>query len=129
MKYKKIDMAHLHLHSSYSELDAISKIPDIVRLDPIHLFISEFNSFIDVTGSGHGGPSSEPLTGVRITNGRYVFDGTVCTVASFQVILKVARKAPGGVRCPTAGKYFTKPLVSGVSMVTAKASTILAVGE
>ncbi len=30
MKHKKIDMAHLHLHSSYSELDAISKIPDIV---------------------------------------------------------------------------------------------------
>lgn len=31
MKYQKIDMAHLHLHSSYSELDAISKISDIVR--------------------------------------------------------------------------------------------------
>ena len=30
-KYKKIDMAHLHLHSTYSELDAISKIPDIVK--------------------------------------------------------------------------------------------------
>lgn len=30
MKYKKIDMAHLHLHSTYSELDCISKIPDIV---------------------------------------------------------------------------------------------------
>lgn len=29
-KYKKIDMAHLHMHSTYSELDAISKIPDIV---------------------------------------------------------------------------------------------------
>jgi DNA polymerase-3 subunit alpha len=28
---RKIDMAHLHLHSSYSQLDAISKIPDIVK--------------------------------------------------------------------------------------------------
>ena len=31
MKYQKIDMAHLHMHSTYSELDAISKIPDIVK--------------------------------------------------------------------------------------------------
>lgn len=31
MKYQKIEMAHLHLHSTYSELDAISKIPDIVK--------------------------------------------------------------------------------------------------
>ena len=30
MKYQKIEMTHLHLHSTYSELDAISKIPDIV---------------------------------------------------------------------------------------------------
>lgn len=30
-KYQKIEMAHLHLHSTYSELDAISKIPDIVK--------------------------------------------------------------------------------------------------
>ncbi len=29
-KYQKIEMTHLHLHSTYSELDAISKIPDIV---------------------------------------------------------------------------------------------------
>lgn len=29
-KYQNIDMAHLHMHSTYSELDAISKIPDIV---------------------------------------------------------------------------------------------------
>lgn len=29
-KHKQIDMAHLHLHSTYSELDCISKIPDIV---------------------------------------------------------------------------------------------------
>jgi len=29
-KYQKIEMSHLHLHSTYSELDAISKIPDIV---------------------------------------------------------------------------------------------------
>lgn len=27
----KIEMAHLHMHSTYSELDAISKIPDIVK--------------------------------------------------------------------------------------------------
>lgn len=31
VRYKKIDMVHLHTHSSYSELDAISKIPDIVK--------------------------------------------------------------------------------------------------
>ena len=30
MKHQKIEMAHLHMHSTYSELDAISKIPDIV---------------------------------------------------------------------------------------------------
>jgi len=30
-KYQKIPMTHLHLHSTYSELDAISKIPDIVK--------------------------------------------------------------------------------------------------
>lgn len=30
-KYQHIDMTHLHLHSTYSELDAISKIPDIVK--------------------------------------------------------------------------------------------------
>lgn len=30
-KYQKIEMTHLHLHSTYSELDAISKIPDIVK--------------------------------------------------------------------------------------------------
>lgn len=30
-KYKRIDMAHLHMHSTYSELDAISKIPHIVK--------------------------------------------------------------------------------------------------
>jgi len=29
-KHQKIEMTHLHLHSTYSELDAISKIPDIV---------------------------------------------------------------------------------------------------
>ncbi len=31
MKYQKIDMTHLHLHSTFSELDCISKIPDIVK--------------------------------------------------------------------------------------------------
>ena len=30
-KYQKVPMAHLHMHSNYSELDAISKIPDIVQ--------------------------------------------------------------------------------------------------
>lgn len=30
MMTKNIEMSHLHLHSTYSELDAISKIPDIV---------------------------------------------------------------------------------------------------
>lgn len=30
-KYQKVDMAHLHVHSNFSELDAISKIPDIVQ--------------------------------------------------------------------------------------------------
>jgi len=30
-KEQHIEMAHLHLHSSYSQLDAISKIPDIVK--------------------------------------------------------------------------------------------------
>lgn len=30
-KYQKIEMTHLHLHSTFSELDAISKIPDIVK--------------------------------------------------------------------------------------------------
>jgi DNA polymerase-3 subunit alpha len=28
---KKVEIAHLHLHSSYSQLDAISKIPDIIK--------------------------------------------------------------------------------------------------
>lgn len=31
MKHKKIDMAHLHMHSSFSVLDSTSKIPDIVK--------------------------------------------------------------------------------------------------
>ncbi len=31
MKYQKVDMAHLHMHSSFSELDAIAKIPDMVK--------------------------------------------------------------------------------------------------
>ena len=31
MKYQKIPMSHLHIHSNYSELDAISKVPDIVQ--------------------------------------------------------------------------------------------------
>lgn len=30
-KYQKVDMTHLHLHSTYSELDCISKIPDIIK--------------------------------------------------------------------------------------------------
>lgn len=31
MSKQKLEMSHLHLHSSYSQLDAISKIPDIVK--------------------------------------------------------------------------------------------------
>lgn len=31
MKYQKVPMSHLHVHSSYSELDAISKIPQLVQ--------------------------------------------------------------------------------------------------
>lgn len=30
-KYQNVPMSHLHMHSNYSELDAISKIPDIVQ--------------------------------------------------------------------------------------------------
>ena len=30
-KHKHIDFCHLHMHSKYSELDAISKVPDMVK--------------------------------------------------------------------------------------------------